>query len=72
MRVARHPDGVETEAGARVVYDVERDEAHFGAARVEGHALVWELVERPAQPQTDRSATASDLSLQQSQFVQHR
>jgi hypothetical protein len=38
-----HPHGVETEAGPRVVYDLERDEAHFGAARVTGPALVWEL-----------------------------
>jgi hypothetical protein len=37
------PDGVETGAGNRVVYDVERNEAHFGAASVSGHALVWEL-----------------------------
>jgi hypothetical protein len=37
------PDGVETAAGNRVVYDVERNEAHFGAASVSGHALVWEL-----------------------------
>ena len=41
------PAGVETEAGNRVVYDVERDEAHYGAAAVEGHALEWELTERP-------------------------
>jgi quercetin dioxygenase-like cupin family protein len=38
-----HPDGVETVPGSRVVYDVERNEAHFGAARVEGRALLWEL-----------------------------
>ena len=38
-----HPDGVETAAGNRVVYDVERNEAFFGAAKVGGHALVWEL-----------------------------
>jgi quercetin dioxygenase-like cupin family protein len=37
------PDGVETVPGSRVVYDVDRNEAHFGAARVEGHALVWEV-----------------------------
>ena len=43
----RHPDGVETEAGARVVYDVDRDEAHFGGARIAGDAFVWELDERP-------------------------
>jgi quercetin dioxygenase-like cupin family protein len=38
-----HRNGVETEEGTRVVYDVERDEAHFGAATVAGRALVWEL-----------------------------
>jgi quercetin dioxygenase-like cupin family protein len=43
IRVERFPNGVETEDGARVVYDVDRDEAHFGAARVDGDALVWEL-----------------------------
>ncbi len=32
-----------TEPGSRVVYDVGRNEAHLGAARVEGRALVWEL-----------------------------
>ncbi len=37
------PGGVETEAGNRVVYDLERDEAHFGAARVHGRALRFEL-----------------------------
>ncbi len=47
MNVERFPDGVETEAGTRVVYDVERDEAHYGAARVGGDALVWEIDERP-------------------------
>jgi quercetin dioxygenase-like cupin family protein len=41
------PHGVETEAGLRVVYDVERDEAHFGAARVGGRSIVWEIDERP-------------------------
>ena len=47
LRLSDHPHGVETEAGDRVVYDVDRDEAHFGAARVTGRALVWELTERP-------------------------
>jgi hypothetical protein len=36
-----------------------------------GTAIVL-LVERPAQPQTDRSVTAGDLSLQQSQLAEHR
>jgi quercetin dioxygenase-like cupin family protein len=48
LRLSQHPDGVTTEPGDRVVYDVDRDDAHYGAARVEGHALVWELTERPA------------------------
>ncbi|MGZ8694751.1 MAG: cupin domain-containing protein [Gaiellaceae bacterium] len=49
MRLAlhEHPEGVETEPGPRVVYDVERNEARFGAARVDGPALVWELVGDP-------------------------
>jgi hypothetical protein len=48
MQVERFPDGVETEDGVRVVYDIGRDEAHFGAARIDGDALVWEIDERPA------------------------
>ena len=36
-----------TGAGPRVVYDVVRDEAHFGAASVGGDAIVWEVDERP-------------------------
>ena len=43
LSLYEHPGGVETAAGNRVVYDVERNEAYFGAARVDGHALVWEL-----------------------------
>jgi len=46
LRVTHCPSGVETEAGPRVVYDVERDEAHFGAARVDGEAIVWEVDDR--------------------------
>jgi quercetin dioxygenase-like cupin family protein len=48
LRLADHPDGVETGPGDRIVYDVERDEAFVGPGRVDGHALVWELTERPA------------------------
>ena len=47
MRVGRFPEGVSTEAGPRVVYDVQRDEAHFGSARVDGDAIVWEVNDRP-------------------------
>ena len=46
--MADHPGGVETGPGDHVVYDVDADEAHWGAASVPGHALVWELTERPA------------------------
>ncbi|MER3410188.1 MAG: hypothetical protein C4305_07815 [Thermoleophilia bacterium] len=35
--------GVQALPGNRVVYDLERGEAYFGAARVEGPALVFEL-----------------------------
>lgn len=37
------PDGVETDHGHSVVYDLTGDTARLGACRVEGHALVWEL-----------------------------
>ena len=35
--------GAETIGGHRVVYDMANDVAHFGAATVAGHALVWQL-----------------------------
>ena len=47
LALSEHADGVATEPGRRVVYDVEGNEAHFGAARIEGPALVWELVRDP-------------------------
>jgi quercetin dioxygenase-like cupin family protein len=37
------PDGVAVGDATRVVYDFERNEAHRGAARVEGPAVVWAL-----------------------------
>jgi len=43
LALYEHPDGVETADGSRVVYDLSRDEAWFGAARVDGRALRWEL-----------------------------
>ena len=47
LQLTDHPGGVETGTGDHVVYDVERDEAHFGVARIDGRALVWELTDRP-------------------------
>jgi hypothetical protein len=38
-------DGVETGDGIRAVYDVDTGEARFGAAKVGGRALVWELAD---------------------------
>ena len=38
-----HPGGVETASGNRVVYAIGANEAYFGAARVDGPALVWEI-----------------------------
>jgi quercetin dioxygenase-like cupin family protein len=43
LRLSEHPDGLEIGEGRHVVYDLEQNEAHFGAARVPGHALLWEL-----------------------------
>ena len=37
------PEGVATEPGSLVVYDLERNEARRGEGRVSGPALVWEL-----------------------------
>ncbi len=37
------PDGVETDDGPRIVYDLDRGEAFLGSARVDGPALVWEI-----------------------------
>jgi quercetin dioxygenase-like cupin family protein len=47
LKVTLCTDGVVTEDGLRVVYDIGRDEAQFGAARVEGSAIVWEIDDRP-------------------------
>jgi hypothetical protein len=43
LSLYEHPEGVETRPGDRVVYDIGANEARFGAARVDGPALVWEL-----------------------------
>jgi hypothetical protein len=47
LALSEHVDGVETQPGNRVVYDVARNEASFGAARIDGHAFVWELTGDP-------------------------
>ena len=48
--------GAETAGGDRVVYDIANDEARYGAATVDGHALVWQLDD------TDEDAEGALLS----------
>jgi hypothetical protein len=43
------PGGVETGPGNRVVYDLDANEAYFGAARVGGRALRWEYEDSDAE-----------------------
>jgi quercetin dioxygenase-like cupin family protein len=43
LALHERPGGVAALPGNRVVYDLERDEAQFGAVGVAGPALVWEL-----------------------------
>jgi hypothetical protein len=43
LTLYEYQDGVEVAGGNTVVYDVGRNEAHFGAAGVGGHSLVWVL-----------------------------
>jgi quercetin dioxygenase-like cupin family protein len=47
LALHERPHGVATEDGPRVVYDLDRNVAHLGAARVDGPALVWEVSEAP-------------------------
>ncbi len=47
LELEDHRDGIETGHGDHVVYDVGFDRAFFGAGKVDGHALVWRLTERP-------------------------
>jgi quercetin dioxygenase-like cupin family protein len=43
LRLTEHPEGLEIGAGRHIVYELEADEAFFGAVTVNGHALLWEL-----------------------------
>jgi len=47
LRLTEHPDGVDTRPGRHVVYDLERGEAHAGAAEVAGPAILWEVTGDP-------------------------
>jgi hypothetical protein len=43
LSLYRFDTGVETIGGNRIVYDLDRNVAQFGAATVDGRALVWQL-----------------------------
>ena len=43
MSIHHHPQGIESEDRIQVVYDLAREVAHFGPARVDGAALRWVL-----------------------------
>jgi len=43
MSIYHHPQGIEGEDRIQVVYDLAREVAHFGPARVDGPALRWVL-----------------------------
>jgi hypothetical protein len=43
MSIHHHPQGVQSEGGLQVVYDLAQSVAHFGPARVDGPALRWVL-----------------------------
>ena len=43
--LSEHPDGVETEPGMHVVYDLSEEKAALGEARIGGPAVVWDLVD---------------------------
>lgn len=45
LSLYEHPEGVETADGVHVAYDLVRNTAHLGAARVDGPAVVFALAE---------------------------
>jgi quercetin dioxygenase-like cupin family protein len=45
--LSEHESGLRTGPGSHVVYDVARHTAHAGATEVDGHALLFEVVEDP-------------------------
>jgi hypothetical protein len=59
LALHERPEGVAPTPGNRVVYDLERGEAHFGEVAVDGAALVWELSAEPV----DDAALAAEVDL---------
>jgi quercetin dioxygenase-like cupin family protein len=52
LSLYEHAGGVETKPGNHVVYDLLTNHAHFGAADVPSHALVWEVGDEGLDAQT--------------------
>jgi len=48
LSITHHPNGVRSEGGLQVAYDLAQEVAHFGAAQVDGPALRWVLDEQAA------------------------
>jgi hypothetical protein len=48
LSLYEHREGVEIGGGMRLAYDIERNEAFLGAARIDGPAVVFELAEEAA------------------------
>ena len=61
LSLSEHPAGIAVGPGNRVVYDLEADVAHFGAAEVAGPALLWETAE--AGPGSAGDPGAGDAAL---------
>jgi quercetin dioxygenase-like cupin family protein len=66
LALYEHPDGVDTASGNRVVYELERNAAHFGAARVRGHALRWELLVGEPEP---GALLAAEVELDRGEWI---
>lgn len=43
LHVRLFDDGLRVDAGRGVVYDIERNQAHAGAATIDGSGVVWEI-----------------------------
>jgi len=63
LSIYQHANGVRTDGGIEVVYDLAQDVAHFGAAEIGGPALRWALEDRAA----DGALLSVELALDRSQ-----
>jgi quercetin dioxygenase-like cupin family protein len=66
LALYEHPDGVDTASGNRVVYELEHNAAHFGAATVRDHALRWELLVGEPEP---GALLAAEVELDRGEWI---